>query len=444
MSIDIDKDFNVCDINKYISKIKGLKSNSSSPSDTWIVYFKDYVTYNLNNIKKGFLKIFIDTDDPTQKEKLALKYELNIYKKVINNLIKYNICPNFVRYLSYGEKCSYENLLQILDGKLQSDDKELLDLEQCKYNLNRNINFILNLKADRPSIQSERRMLRIIDFSKQPYKYNIILLEDMENSIFLNKWLTEYGQKKEYEKELWNILFQIVSACYSMSLSKLVHNDLHAGNIFIKYLDRETKFVYNIDGENFVIKTNFQAFIYDFDRGYKESLGDNPLLTGRILCEKFSQCNIFVENKDIIKILCYVYKQVVKNVKDNLLNIISYNEIYKDVLKDTYNLMSPEDGLRKCYLQYENDREKFEALPIDWYKNYNDTYTILKNISLNLDTYSEDFVSPNNIFTCDKKYFDSEGNIIEFLDSGEELKSRIFKIKKNRKSKKTKKKRSKK
>lgn len=437
MSIDIDKSFNVCDMNKYIKKIKGLKSNSASPSDTWIVYFKDNITYNLNNIEKGFLKIFIDTDDTKQLEKLALKYELDIYKNVINNLIKYNICPNFVRYLSYGEKCSYENLLNILDGKLISDDNKLLDLEECKYNLNRNINYILNLKADRPSIQSEKRMLRIFDFSKQPYKYNIILLEDMENSIFFSKWLREYGQKMDYEEELWNILFQITVACYSMSLCKLVHNDLHSGNIFIKYLDRETKFVYNINGEKIIIKTKFQAFIYDFDRGYKKSLGNNPLLESKILCDKFSQCNIFVNNKDIIKILCYVYKGVSRTFKDNLLNIISYDEKYKEELKDTYNLMSPEDGLRKCYLQYENDRNKFESLPIEWYTNYNDTYEILKNISMNLTKYSEDSVLPNNIFTCDKKYFDSDGNIIEFIDSGE-LKSRIFKIRSKRKSKRSK------
>ena len=114
---NIDTNLNVCtELSKYISDITGLKSNSSSPSDTWIVTFKKDTTFNNIPVEKGFLKIFIDMDNIPEKSQssLALKYEMKIYSSIINDIIKYNICPNFVKYLASGEKCNFLNLFYIL------------------------------------------------------------------------------------------------------------------------------------------------------------------------------------------------------------------------------------------------------------------------------------------------------------------------------------------
>ena len=60
MDTNIDEKFNLCELSDYISNIKGLSSNSSSPSDTWIVKFKEDITYKNKPINYGFLKIFIE------------------------------------------------------------------------------------------------------------------------------------------------------------------------------------------------------------------------------------------------------------------------------------------------------------------------------------------------------------------------------------------------
>jgi len=132
------------------------------------------------------------------------------------------------------------------------------------------------------------------------------MLENIEDAMTLHKWLYTYNKNPDYDRELWNVLFQISAACYTMSLCKLVHNDLHSSNIFIRDLGKETEFMYIINGYKIVIKTRFQPLIYDFDRGYTTKFGTNSLLNN--LCNKYSQCNMFVENKDIIKVLCYIYK----------------------------------------------------------------------------------------------------------------------------------------
>ena len=73
---NINEKFNACDLNDYITQIKGLPNTSGSPTETWIVEFKDDITYNDKPIKKAFLKIFMDTDNLKYKteDKLALKY----------------------------------------------------------------------------------------------------------------------------------------------------------------------------------------------------------------------------------------------------------------------------------------------------------------------------------------------------------------------------------
>ena len=421
---NIDENFNVCEIGSIIKKIKGLSSNSASPTDTWIIYFDDDITYDNKSITSGFLKIFIDPLDslpPTTIANLGLKYEMDIYKYIINDIIKYKICPNFVKYLASGEKCSFNDLLNILHDNLYDPlGITLLPSDECYKNLIRNLFFILKQKENRPSIQSNvaiHILIRPVNFDIK--SYNILLLENMEDKMTLNRWMQ--ANSRNY-LEFWNVLFQIAVACHVMSLSKLVHNDLHSGNIFIKDLGVETTFVYNINGNEIVIKTRYQPLIYDFDRGYAEKFGNNELLDN---CTKFSQCNIFIQNKDIVKILCYVYKYVDNTIKDEILELISNTSEYRDRIKNTYELKSAkEDGLKYCFLQYIDDLDnKEKAIPIEWYSNFNDNIDILLNIKNNhLPVYSSDLVDINNIFTYNTDYFKPNGelNMRKIITNGDE------------------------
>jgi len=429
--INIDENFNVCEISTIINKVKGIESNSASPTDTWTVYFKDNITYDNKPITSGFLKIFMIPSPVLGGNVLAnlgLKYEMDIYKYIIKNIIKYKICPNFVKYLASGEECRFYDLLNILVGNLYDPlDVSLLSKEDCTKNLIRNLFYVLKEKERRPSIQSNMaiHILRPVDFTSK--LYNILLLENMDDNITLNKWLTMNSRKYT---EFWNIIFQITVACYVMSLSKLVHNDLHSGNIFIKDLGTETLFVYNINGNELVIKTRYQPLIYDFDRGYVEKFGDNELLNN---CYRNSQCNIFIENKDIVKTLCYVYKYVDDTIKGKILELVSNIPEYRNNIKNTYELRSDRDGLKHCFLQYiDNLDNKEKAIPIEWYSNFNNNIDILLNIMYNyLPVYSSDLVDINNIFTCNTYYFKPNGDldiekIIISRSEGEESKEKII------------------
>lgn len=412
----IDENFNVCEIGDIINKIKGLPSNSSSPSDTWIIYFMSDVRYKydkeiIEKISSGFLKIFLDTDNLTYKlvQTLALNYELKIYK-ILQNVMKYKISPNFVRLLGTGEKCSYADLVKILRGNLyNSTDREIMSREEYTNNLNRNLYYILREKSKRPAIQDDvlLQLLRPVDFTN--YRFNIIMTENMENNITLNKWL--YTNRDRNTIELWNILFQIASACYVMSLSKIVHNDLHSGNIFVRDLGTETNFIYRINDIETVIKTRYQILIYDFDRAYTPILGDNPINESN--CKKYSQCNILIPNKDIIKILCYVYKFVSSGLKENILEILSSNDVDKKRIENTYNLRSEKDGLQHCYLQYVDRIANMEkSIPNELYSNFYDNFQIIEKIREHLPNFNSELVGDENIYAYETNFFGENGEIL--------------------------------
>jgi hypothetical protein len=276
---------------------------------------------------------------------------------------------------------------------------------------------MVNEERKRPAIQDNASMPidKIIDYSKWPHKYNMILLENMEDNLTLNKWLFMHSMDKDWT-EFYNILFQVAVACYAMSLSKMVHNDLHSSNIFIKDLGVSTYFLYNINDTKKVIKTRYQPLIYDFDRAYQGTLGNNELLTARSLCDKGSQCNIFVENKDIIKILCYVYNMVdKKDIKNNIVNIVSKDTTSGSFLKNTYDIITiDKDGTKKkdCFLQYMDVDGLKTSVPLEWYNNHNDTLNIVQKISSELPNYVVQLVnSANKVFNCNKDFFNEDGTL---------------------------------
>lgn len=92
-------------------------------------------------------------------------------------------------------------------------------------------------------------------------------------------------------------LKQIVYGIDLLYSKKIVHNDLHPGNIM---LDKNTG----------------NTYIYDFDRSYAVELGDNPLLSKKFdegSCGRNSQCNHINSEGyaiDLYKILHYVFLRI--------------------------------------------------------------------------------------------------------------------------------------
>ena len=111
-------DINICKIFRYITKVNGFKSNSASPTDTWNVTFENNIISGDKLVPYGFMKIYIDPRSVKSPpvELIALNYELSVYRDIIKPLINYNICPNFVSFISSGKGCSYDDLLNFLKG----------------------------------------------------------------------------------------------------------------------------------------------------------------------------------------------------------------------------------------------------------------------------------------------------------------------------------------
>jgi hypothetical protein len=392
----IDENTNVCEINKFINKVYGINSDSSSPTDIWLVKFNKDVKYKNTKIKNGFLKIFLEytslPSDYDYKNTLkGLNYELDVYKDVIRPLIDYNICPNFVKYLASGKKCTYENLLNILKNNLSN-----FDIDKIKLLLNRNLNCIYDLCSSRLSIDNDTD---IIDDDKirpsDSFRYNMILNEQIpKGSIkFTNFLRNNNNQKMPF---FLPIIFQIFTACYAMSLSKMVHNDLHSGNIFIEQLDKEDVFEYCINNNRYKIKTKYKVFLYDFDRSYVERFGDNEFLTYTV-CNNNSQCNIYIENKDILKILCYINSRLDSN--NNISMLLSTITDNKEKLGELLN-----EYRYSCFF------EEIDSDNISFFKNFNSSETIVENIGKML-TLSKQKVKKENIYVLNKEFFNTNGSI---------------------------------
>ena len=324
---------NACEMYRCIKNINGLSSNSASPTDTWIVFFKNNTNYYDKRLDRGFMKLFIDPLSLSINTKYdtkylhALKYELKVYKDIIRPLILHKICPFFIKYLGSTEECSFNNLLLMLKSALISSPEE---------KLLRSIFYMYKKIKNRPAIQTD--LATNIDKNNKKFdifkeiKYNFIITEMIEDkTITFERWLQINTVKTILYGDVWVILFQIAIACYSMSLSLLVHNDLHFGNIWVLPLKKPVKIKYIINGVDYYFVTNYKIQIYDFDRSYSPLFGDNILnKNSEYLCTHWANCNELFQSKDIFKVIVDLYLSIQNIEEKEKLNIILARET-KDI-----------------------------------------------------------------------------------------------------------------
>ena len=402
MSCELDKT-NICDISNCIVNVKGMDSNSASPTDTWFLYFKN-TFYKGEKVNEAFLKLFVDVDtyrplpgyESVEKELYGLKYELKIYKDVIRPLIDYNICPNFIKYLASGEKCSYDNLLKFLQGKVVVG-KKVLTNKQVENILNKNISRCLLKPCDiRDSIQTVEN--RITPRPNSSIKYDMILNENINKKTV--KYLEWFRTGSKPASDLWETLFQMAAGCYAMSLSKTVHNDLHIGNLFIEDLGKKVSSLYIIDGKSYLLNSRYKILIYDFDRGYTTRFGNNKILSSYV-CDA-GQCNEFVENKDIFKSICYIINRFHTPIEKELINCLGSTDdlrnIITDMYKESYN----------CFFEYAARRGLNLKNLLD---GFNSTAVILQNIGSKLPSDKNFKASKDHTYICDARFFNSNGTI---------------------------------
>jgi hypothetical protein len=402
----IDENFNVCKIDKYIKNVKGMHTGGS-PTDAWIITLKNNVfDKNGDKINKAFIKIFsnlsffnsekydIDFDSLEHAVK-GLTYETNIYKNVVTPLVEYGICPNFIRFLGSGTICSYDDLYRMLLNNYSKGSKKVspnIIQKKLKRGINNNI---LNYEYTNVSLDDSRKYSTKNNYDINELQFDIILTETYDSKSF-----HEILKSPDiHERNINNILFQIFAACYTMSLTKMVHNDLHSGNIMVRNLIKPKTLFYIINNKKYVLKVKYFVYIYDFDRAYAKRLGDNENLE---MYDVFSQNNELINNKDVLKLLCSVYKYT---------NNISYLRYLTNDETHLNNLVKLFVNDRRCNFQL----QKYVPVKSSFFKNYNSMETIIENISQNLSNIvveSFDEIK-NNIYICNSNFFDNNGNIIE-------------------------------
>ena len=363
------------DVLKNIKNVIGVKGGGTA-SETWILEL-------LNNVKI-FGKIFINIDgnvsnlvfdDETKKTNFflsskSLDYEKRVYKDIIGPMKKLKICKHFVPLREVIE-CNYETLLNILIGRTyDSTSKKLYNREKIDYILKRNIEGILNFNK-KFKINEDSEEIEIIKNNDiiEKLNFSLVLTKyfDVENDIItLTKFLGTYIGNKDV---ILQVLFQLSVVCYAISLCNMTHNDLHADNVFIKKLDSLQTFIYYINDKKYEIKTFFKVYVFDFNFSYVEKFGVNEGVND-YLCENFSVCNEFIENKDILKILCAVFKFY----PDSLKYTTSNNEKQK-IIEQIYL----ED--KECFFRNKTSETTMgKSVRSDFFKQFNTCLNILKMI----------------------------------------------------------------
>lgn len=371
-------------------KVIGQKADSASPTDIWIIDLKEGTAIIENSIpitiSSVFLKYYINPQSWLKMVKslniqqkinthylnkvlgklYALEYENKVYNTIISDIIYKQNSPHFIRSFSKENTCTYDDLLDILNTTESSVDPQ--------ENLNRNTMYIFYGIKDRPSINFEDEEVRLFDFPRVNF-YNL------EYNYILNQAIDKSNTKKFLEmiglinlQELYICLFQIVQACYTMYLYKLSHNDLHLNNIWTTHRnDISVNIHYKLskdftsDGKEkdyYFNNVNIVCRIYDFDRSYCEYLGNNSYLTEDQA--KLGLSNSLIKGRDLVKILCYLYKLLNDKSRDSILSLFTNNIAYwyqEFSKKDKYCIVAdfPENALYDYPIILENIYNKITS-----------------------------------------------------------------------------------
>ena len=418
-----------CDsLNNSIVSLKGL-SRGASVSDIWLITFKNYITkygickvyFNLNSIRRS---LFFDKDrfEIVTYATKGLHYEYEVYDKVTNPLIDHEICTHFVKKLANIRNCSFQNILNLVKGKFikkSSNEEEQITL-----------NFALMLNNYYKKVHGKRKsiskpMIQNISFTDIEFeaKYqkktleNMINVKNMKYDYFITKFIKNQYSFSDFiynhmnklipNKEFFNVLFQVMYTCYCMTLRKMVHNDLHSGNVIVEIFTKPKYMSYIIHNKLYVIYTQYNAHVLDYDRCYVQSLGKNPYLDETIgFCESYSQCNQIIENKDMLKIVCGIFAK--KNI--DLLKHVTTQK--------NKNFVAAAFKIGCHFYEDKKGKEHHKALSKSFFNKCFDPFKILSNIMTEIKFIEKKkalslFVqNKTKLNICSPKFFDKIGNIV--------------------------------
>ena len=448
---DLSKGVGKCSLADCVEETVGLKSNSVSMTDTWLLTFNDGVRYNGVPVKKGFVKLWTDDtkalrdsylfnsiDQMQQQEYLVsvyrLIYEEQIYREVIRPLIDANVAPVFVRHLTSGRGCSLSNMASFIKLDESIETKEMRVMENVK-------SIILGDGFHLPVTDSEllSRSDDLFGLSQTDDKiqYSYIVTEAFKGPTF-REWAAKlWGNSADAglkgrglisgpdtslfndsvddpygEGEFWEVLLQVYMGCYAMGLSLTTHNDLHSDNVFIQDLGTRQPTLYVIEGECYHFNTRWRPLIYDFDRSFSMRVGFNQLEDD----DPYLQRNAVVTKKDMFQIACFLSK---REISEDYITKESGN-IPVRVQKEIRSVLTDDDKMMKqmmdwCHMRVGGletfGRDSFDSMrsPIDIIRRVAEHATDLVGISKSGE--NDPAVAIENVYVCNSDMFTESGQL---------------------------------
>lgn len=247
-----------------------------SPTIVIPITFKRHTNYLQVPLRRAYIKAYPIFMNKKQQSKLhpqllkalqGLEYETKVYEHIISPIVDYNICPNFIRVILLGE-CVLGKLRNFFT-KLDSTKQRYVTrpLQQLQ------ADFILGCQTYLSDMQIQDDKYKKIPI---PNIAQIMVTETHENiQSFRDVWLST-GFTTSSMNQFPCVMFQVAAACYVMSLSRMIHNDMHFSNILVQTLQHPRKMTYIYDEHMYVFYTYFIVYIFDFDQAHVPVLGTNP------------------------------------------------------------------------------------------------------------------------------------------------------------------------
>jgi hypothetical protein len=239
------------------------------------------------------IKVWINRSPNQLIQEKAVEYEKQVYEGVIRPLFQEQKEPPFLKYLGSDDGLLNITTLATFIGAQRRDCLTLLKLAFCV------LNVFSNDPLSRKTFLETGGVINLMstDFYRNfftIFRFNwddIQLITPLKGLLFPEIKFVKFSDIIGNPQVSINIFREILKGLYMINKKRLVHNDLHIGNVMIQ---RDTG----------------RVMIYDWDRAYCPVLGENPILdieTSRGLC-KYSQCNKFLDARpiDLLKFLIYL------------------------------------------------------------------------------------------------------------------------------------------
>jgi len=342
-----------------IFAIQGVIKKSASLSEQWImtkingeqVYTKisvESVSFKKKTLSPKYSIYFKDI----KKYLHGTTYEYKLYKyidairKSDINILNGIIIPD---YLGIS---NHRNMIKFITYETKKIDGKYINKTELVDNFNRNIFLSYNNSYKKISI-GDNSVIKFENCQIDEWRYIIICLPLLRKGIDMILYDFFFIHNLIDFKSL---IFQVAYTCHELSRYKIMHNDLHTGNIFVIKQNDDKSFIYNFRDMNLKVSGKYKALIYDFDRSYCNKLGVN-----RCLEINFCEYNYYLDSLDFVKFVWSIFSTLrnthqKNNIKKLFMCIVKpqyiqnvYNDFINEHTNRTYNLFKKEYIQTKFY-----------------------------------------------------------------------------------------------